>query len=164
MSVNVNRITLLGNVTKEVEVQYTKSGTPVANFTLVTNRNYQIEKNGQKEWQSIPEYHNVVFYGKVAEIIAGKLAKGSRMYVDGRMTYDKWTDKNGVQRVTAKVLGNNFVVLDKKEVQSGSVDEEQIEKDLIEAGQVGKNVDVDVQKEESTEKDNEEVNPDEIPF
>jgi len=45
MSVNINRITLLGNVTKEIEVQYTKNSTPVANFTLVTNRNYKIEKN-----------------------------------------------------------------------------------------------------------------------
>jgi single-strand DNA-binding protein len=156
MSVNINRITLIGNVTKGIEVQYTKNSTPVANFTLVTNRNYKIEKNGQTEWQSIPEFHNVVFYGKVAEVIAERITKGSRIYVDGRMTYDKWTDRDGNQKITAKVLGNNFVILDKKDVQkSEEISDDQIEKELKK-----------IKKEKPPKKEDmdENVEPEEIPF
>jgi len=108
---NINQVTLLGNITRSPEVRYTPNGNAVISFSIATNRDWTDKTSGEKK--TAVDYHNIVFWGKVAELIAQYSEKGSRILVQGRLQTRSW-DKDGVKRYTTEIIGNDFVLFDKK--------------------------------------------------
>ena len=95
MAKSVNKVILLGNIGKDPEVKFLPSGMAVANFGLATSERFK-DKGG--EWQDRTEWHNVVAFGKVAEIIRDYVKKGSKLYVEGSLRTSSWEDKETKQK------------------------------------------------------------------
>jgi single-strand DNA-binding protein len=104
MAKSVNKVILLGNVGKDPEVKFLPSGQAVANFSIATTERYK-DKGG--EWQDRTEWHNLVAYAKLAEIIRDYVKKGTKLYVEGRLTTRSWDDKDTGKKVyrTEIVIG-----------------------------------------------------------
>lgn len=96
MAKSVNKVILLGNVGKEPEFKVLPSGQGVANFSIATSERYK-DKGG--EWQDRTEWHNLVAYAKLAEIVRDYVKKGSKLYVEGRITTRSWDDKESGKKV-----------------------------------------------------------------
>ncbi len=108
---SVNKAILIGHLGKDPEVRYMPNGEAVANVTLATSENWK-DKNGEKQEKT--EWHNIVFFKRLAEIAGEYLKKGSQIYVEGRITTEKWQDKEGKDRYTTKIVANEMKMLDKK--------------------------------------------------
>jgi len=108
---SVNKAILIGHLGKDPEVRYMPSGEAVANVTLATSETWK-DKNGEKQEKT--EWHNIVFYKRLAEIAGEYLKKGSQIYVEGRITTEKWQDKEGKDRYTTKIVANEMKMLDRK--------------------------------------------------
>jgi single-strand DNA-binding protein len=106
---SLNKVMLIGNLGRDPELRSTPSGTHVTTFTMATNRRF---KGQDGEWQDETQWHNIVAWGQRAEFIATYLKKGSRLYVEGRMTTRSWDDQSGQKRYTTEVVAENFVPLD----------------------------------------------------
>ncbi len=108
---SVNKSILIGNLGKDPEIKQTPNGHTVAKFSLATTERFK--KN--EEWQDKTEWHNVVLWGRLAEI-AGEFAhKGTRVYVEGRLQTSSWEDKtSGQKRYMTEVIGDSFMLLDGK--------------------------------------------------
>ncbi|MBW8874948.1 MAG: single-stranded DNA-binding protein [Acidobacteria bacterium] len=105
----VNKVILIGNLGRDPEVRSTPSGQPVASFTLATNRRWR-DKNGQKQEQT--EWHQIVVWGKQAEIAGQYLTKGKQIYLEGRLQTRSWDDKQtGEKRYKTEVICDNFQML-----------------------------------------------------
>lgn len=96
MAKSVNKVILLGNVGKDPEVKFLPSGQPVANFSIATSERF---KDKQGEWQERTEWHNIVAYARLAEIIRDYVKKGSKLYAEGRLTTRSWDDKDSGKKV-----------------------------------------------------------------
>src|SRR5258707_9008358 len=90
MPKSVNKVILVGNVGKDPEVRYSPSGTPVANFSLATNERF---KDRNDEWQERTEWHSIVAWKRLAEIVGEYVAKGSKLYVEGKIQTSSWEDR-----------------------------------------------------------------------
>ena len=95
MAKSVNKVFLLGNVGKDPEIRATGGGTMVANFGLATSER---SKDQQGNWQDRTEWHNIVVYGRLAEIVRDYVKKGSKLFVEGRLATRNWDDKDHVGR------------------------------------------------------------------
>jgi single-strand DNA-binding protein len=93
---SVNKVLLLGNIGKDPEVKFLPSGQAVANFSIATTERYK-DKAG--EWQDRSEWHNLVAYGKLAEIIRDHVHKGSKVFIEGRLTTRSWDDKDSGRKI-----------------------------------------------------------------
>ena len=100
MARGVNKVILVGNLGKDPEGRYMPSGNAVANVTLATTDSWKDKQTGEKQERT--EWHNVVFYSRLAEIVGEYLKKGSQVYVEGRLQTRKWQDKNGNDRDTTR--------------------------------------------------------------
>jgi single-strand DNA-binding protein len=96
MAKSVNKVILLGNVGKDPEFKMLPSGQGVANFSIATTENYK-DKSGERQEKT--EWHNLVAYARVAEIIRDYVKKGSKLYVEGRLTTRSWDDKDSGKKV-----------------------------------------------------------------
>jgi len=105
---SVNKAILIGHLGKDPEVRYMPSGEAVANVTLATSETWK-DKSGVKQERT--EWHNIVFFKRLAEIVGEYLKKGSLIYVEGRITTEKWTDKEGKDRYTTKIVANEMKML-----------------------------------------------------
>jgi single-strand DNA-binding protein len=105
---SVNKATLIGHLGKDPEVRYLPSGEAVANVTLATSETWK-DKSGEKQEKT--EWHNVVFFKRLAEIVGEYLKKGSLIYVEGRITTEKWQDKEGKDRYTTKIVASEMKML-----------------------------------------------------
>ena len=102
----LNKVLLYGNLTRDPEVRALPSGQQVASFALATNRTYK-DKNGAK--QEVSEFHNVVAFGKQAEVIAQYLKKGRPVYIEGRIQNRSWDDKtSGEKKYRTEIVVENF--------------------------------------------------------
>jgi single-strand DNA-binding protein len=109
MSKSVNRATLLGGVGKDPEIKTLPSGDLAANFTLATNKSIK-DKNG--EWQEYVEWHNLVAYGRVAEIVRDHIVKGSKVYVEGEIQTRSWEDKtSGEKKYRTEIIVGTVVFM-----------------------------------------------------
>jgi single-strand DNA-binding protein len=109
MGKSVNKVILVGNLGKDPEVKYTPSGTPVAKFSLATNEGYK-DKSGQ--WQERTEWHNIVAWQRLAEIVGEYVKKGSKLYVEGRLQTSSWDDKEtGQKKYKTEIIANELVLL-----------------------------------------------------
>jgi len=104
MAFGVNNITVLGNITRDLELRFTPSGTAVASFGLAVNRNVQNKNSG--EWETQVDFFNVTAWYKLAENCAESLSKGDRVLVSGRLSQDSWESKDGQKRSTVKIIAN----------------------------------------------------------
>lgn len=107
----VNKVTLIGNVGKDPEIQILEGNLVVAKFPLATTENHK-DKNGNTV--SHTEWHNVVLWRGLAELAQKFLHKGSMIYVEGRIRYRNWEDKDKVKRSSTEIVADNFVMLDKR--------------------------------------------------
>ncbi len=110
MARGVNKVILIGNLGKDPEVRYMPSGGAVANVTLATSESWKDKTTGEQQERT--EWHNVVFYNRLAEIVGEYLKKGSQVYVEGSLRTRKWQDKNtGTDRYTTEIIANEMQML-----------------------------------------------------
>src|ERR1035437_1205681 len=117
MAKSVNKVFLLGNVGKDPEIRATAGGAIVANFTLATSDRYQ---DAQGNWQDRTEWHALVAFKRTAEIVRDYVKKGSKLYIEGKLTTRSWDDKeSGQKRYKTEILVNELVLLSSREEGSG---------------------------------------------
>lgn len=112
MSLCINKVTLIGNVGQMPELKRLQNGNAVTNLSIATSDSFLDKSTGQKKINT--EWHKICFYGKLSEIANNYIKKGSKIYIEGKLVYKKWTDKNGVEKVMPEIIGHNLVVLDSK--------------------------------------------------
>lgn len=105
----MNKALLIGNVGKDVATTVTTNGTTIAKFSLATSSTWK-DKNGQKKTET--QWHDIVCFGKGAEILSSYVKKGSKIYIEGEIQYGEYTDKNGVKRKTTSIRCEDFRLLD----------------------------------------------------
>lgn len=105
---SVNRVTLIGHLGKDPETRYTQNGDAVCTFSIATSENWK-NKNGERVERT--EWHNIVFYQKLAEIAQQYLSKGKQVYIEGRIQSRKYQDKTGIERTFYEIVGNSMTML-----------------------------------------------------
>ena len=108
---NLNKVMLIGNLTRDPEVRQTGTGQAVASFAIATNMTWQ-DASGVKQERA--EFHNIVAWRKLAEICGRYLKKGSRIYAEGRLQTRDWAGKDGIKRYTTEVVLENMIMLDSR--------------------------------------------------
>ncbi|MCY7327558.1 MAG: single-stranded DNA-binding protein [Saprospiraceae bacterium] len=108
----INKVTLIGNLGGDPEIRHLEGGSSVGRFSLATNENY---KDKEGNWQSRTEWHNIVVWREDADRAEKMLKKGMTVYVEGKISYRKYTDKDGVERNTTDIVANLFRNLEKRE-------------------------------------------------
>ena len=110
MAKSVNKVILLGTLGKDPELKYTPQGTAVAKFSMATNESYKDKQSG--EWKERTEWHNIVCWQRTAEVAAEYLKKGSKAYIEGRITTRSWDDKDsGQKRYMTEIVVNDLVLV-----------------------------------------------------
>ncbi len=109
MARGINKVILVGNCGKDPETRYTPSGSAVTNISIATSEQWTDKQSGQKQERT--EWHNVVFFNRLAEIAGEYLRKGSQIYVEGSLRTRKWQDKNGQDRYTTEIVANEMQML-----------------------------------------------------
>lgn len=118
MARGVNKVILIGNLGSDPEVRYTPTGSAVANANLATSESWKDKTTG--ETQDRTEWHRVVFFNRLAEIVGEYLHKGSKIYVEGSLRTRKWQDKNNVERHTTEIIANEMYILDSRSTASNN--------------------------------------------
>lgn len=114
----INKIHLIGNVGKDPETRQLENGTSVGRFSLATSDSYK-DKDGN--WQQTTEWHNIVVWKEQADRAQATIKKGAMVYVEGKVSYRKYNDKDGLEKSVTDIVCSSFRVLDKKD----SVDQAQ---------------------------------------
>lgn len=142
----LNKVTLIGNITKDIELKSIPSGMKVASFGLATNRTWK-DKDGNKQEQA--EFHNIVAFGKQAEVISQYCGKGDQLFIEGRIQTKSWDKEDGTKAYRTEIILENFQFgnkVEKKETQTAQQKDEARPNETV----------VDL--------DGRELNPDDIPF
>jgi single-strand DNA-binding protein len=168
MSRSVNKVILIGNLTKDPELRYTPQGTPVASFGLATNRSWTTD-TGEKRDEA--EFHRIVAWNKLAELCSQFLTKGKKVFVEGRLSTRSWNAQDGTQKSTTEIIISDMILLESLGARTGtSADkEEEGEQPEEEVKKSKKSASAEEkakkeEKEEPEEIPSEEVAPDDIPF
>lgn len=111
MASSLNKVQLIGNTTKDIELKKIPSGQSVCAFSIATNRSWK-DKDGSKKDQV--EFHNVVVWGKLAEICAQYVKKGNKLYLEGRLQTREWEAQDGTKRRQTEVVADNMIMLSPK--------------------------------------------------
>lgn len=109
----VNKVIIVGNVGQDPEAKFTASGTPICSISLATSESWKDKTTGQKQEKT--EWHRIVFFNRLAEIAGEYLSKGSKVYVEGKLTTRKWQDQSGVDRYTTEIVASEMQMLDSRE-------------------------------------------------
>jgi len=117
MSGSLNRVMIIGNVCGDPEIRAIPSGAKVANFSVATNEKYKT-KDGKQVDKT--EFHRVIFWRGIADICENYVKKGKQIYLDGKLTTRKWTDKNGVEKYTTEIIGDTLKLLGNKGDNTGN--------------------------------------------
>lgn len=107
---DLNKVMLIGNVVRDPEMRTTPTGQQVASFAIATNLVWT-DKNGQKQKKA--EFHNIVAWRKLAEIIGQYVKKGSKVYMEGRLETRSWDDQNAVKHYRTEIVADNLILLDR---------------------------------------------------
>jgi single-strand DNA-binding protein len=116
----VNKVILIGNLGKDPELRYTPGGQPVASFSLATTERWS-DKNGQR--QDRTEWHNIVVWGKLAELANQYLKKGRSAYIEGRITNRSWDDKDGNKKYKTEIVASQIQFLGGQQSQGSGAAE-----------------------------------------
>ena len=113
MSRGVNHVILIGNIGRDPEVKTTPTGSTIANMSIATNESWTDKSTGERREKA--EFHQLVLFGKLAEIAGQYLKKGSLVYIEGKLQTRKWQAKDGSDRYTTEVVVANLQMLGKKD-------------------------------------------------
>ena len=105
----INKAIIVGTLGKDPDVRHTAGGSAVASLSVATNESWKDRQSG--EMQERTEWHRVVLFGRLAEIVQQYLSKGSRVYIEGRLQTRKWQDKDGNDRYTTEIVANEMQML-----------------------------------------------------
>lgn len=171
MARSLNRVQLIGNLTRDPELRYTPQGTAVCSFSIATNRSWTTD-SGEKKDEA--DFHRIVAWNKLAELCSQFLAKGRKVYVEGRLTTRNWTGQDGAQKSTTEVIISDMILLDSSGRGAGvsaksSEPEEEVQVSPQDDEPKSKPKEKKVAKKEQEEApveevSKEEVAPDDIPF
>ncbi len=112
MARGINKVILIGNLGQDPDVKYMPSGDAVANVTVATSESWKDKNTG--EMQERTEWHRVVFFRRLAEIVGEYLKKGSKVYIEGKLQTRKWQDQSGNDRYTTEIIANEMQMLDSR--------------------------------------------------
>ena len=118
MSRGVNKVILVGNLGQKPEMRYTATQSAVANLSVATTESWKDKESG--EMRDKTEWHRVVYFGKLAEIVEKYLDKGSSVYIEGKLQTRKWQDKNGADRWTTEIVGSELTMLGSRSTSSNN--------------------------------------------
>ena len=158
---SLNRVLLIGNLTRDPELRYTPQGTAVAQFGLATNRDW-VTANGEKKEEV--QYHRIIAWSKLAELCSQLLSKGHKVFVEGRIVYRQFEGKDGTQKNITEIVMDNMIVLTPKSLSGQAVEsvESEVEMKKKDAALKGEKAEDSAQQEEK--KSNEDIDDEEIPF
>jgi single-strand DNA-binding protein len=160
---SLNRITLIGNLTRDPELKYTPQGTAVCTFGIATNRSWATSTGELKEEA---QFHRVVAWQKLAELCGKLLSKGRKVYLEGRITYRTFTGKDGLQRSITEIVLDDFILFDNYRAQPSpqpAEEEKPTEEDKEKLETMGKPKKKETAAKEDSDEE-EKINPDDIPF
>ncbi|HSA84497.1 MAG TPA: single-stranded DNA-binding protein [Patescibacteria group bacterium] len=168
---SLNKVQLIGNLTRDPELRYTPSGAAVCTFGLATNRTWTTDSGEKREEV---DFHNIVAWRKLAELCSQFLVKGRKVYVEGRLTTRSWTGQDGQQKSRTEVVIDDMILLDNKgSFQQAPVSQEVDEEESVASSEEPKETKI-AKKKTGKEKNDEEpvreraseeeVMPDDIPF
>ena len=123
MARSLNKVTLIGNLTRDPELRYTPQGTAVCTFGIATNRSW-VTDSGEKKEEA--DFHRLVAWNKLAELCSQLLTKGRKIYVEGRLSNRSWTGQDGVQRYITEIVINDMIILDSRREGEGTKEEEPV--------------------------------------
>ncbi len=119
---SLNKVMLIGNLTRDPNMRYTPNNTAVASFSIATNRSWTPADGGEKQEKA--DFHNIVAWSKLAEVCGQILHKGDKVYVEGRLQTRDWKNKEGQdQRTTEIILENMILLLSRSGFQAGPTDD-----------------------------------------
>jgi single-strand DNA-binding protein len=121
MSRSVNKVLLIGNLTRDPELRYTPQSNAVASFVIATNREWNTD--GVKK--EVVDFHNIVAWNKLAELCGQLLTKGSKVYVEGRLQTRDWMDDSGTKKYKTEVVIDEMIILSSKRTGPSQHDESQ---------------------------------------
>jgi single-strand DNA-binding protein len=156
MGIYLNSVTLIGNLTRDPELKALPSGTKVANFSIATNRNWK-DKDGAKKEEV--EYHNLVAFGRTAEVIEQYTHKGDQIYIDGRLQTRSW-EKDGEKKYRTEIIVESFQFGSKKPGTAPKTNESNKNEEKVDTT-TGETPSVDSDPIAFPEQ---EINPNDIPF
>jgi single-strand DNA-binding protein len=111
MARSLNKVELIGNLTRDPELRYTPAGAAVCTFGLATNRQWTTDSGEKKEEA---EFHRIVAWNKLAELCAQLLTKGRKTYVEGRLQTRRWTGQDGLEHTTTEIVISDMIILDSR--------------------------------------------------
>ena len=165
MARSLNRVQLIGNLTRDPELRYTPQGTAVCSFSIATNRNWTTDTGEKKDEV---EFHKIIAWAKLAELCSQFLVKGRKVFVEGRLTTRSWTAQDGTQKQTTEIVISDMILLDSKRpdaVEPKGETVEPAEKEAEEKVSVKQNSKAKNKVKAPEEaKEEEEIVPDDIPF
>ncbi len=119
---SVNKVILVGNLGADPEIRALPNGDPVANIRLATTERYKDKASG--EMRELTEWHRVVFFNRLAEVVRDYLKKGSSVYIEGRIRTRKWQDQSGQDRYSTEIMGDQMQMLGGRSTSTVSMDQE----------------------------------------
>jgi single-strand DNA-binding protein len=165
---SLNKVQLIGNLTRDPELRYTPTGAAVCTIGLATNRSWVME-SGEKKEES--EFHRVVAWNKLAELCSQLLTKGRKIYVEGRLRTNQWQGQDGTQRYTTEVVIEDMIILDSRRPEVAADDQREHgtgdTRTTVAQPQQTQGTQEDQKQGEKPEDKpavNEDINPDDIPF
>ena len=118
MARGVNKVILVGNCGQDPETKFTAGGAAIANLSIATSETWKDKQTGQPQERT--EWHRVVFFGRLAEIVGEYVRKGSKVYVEGALRTRKWQDQSGQDRYTTEIVANEMQLLDSRNGDSSN--------------------------------------------
>lgn len=161
MARSLNRVQLIGNLTRDPELRYTPSGTAVCSFGLATNRSWNTD-SGEKHEET--EFHRIVAWNKLAELCSQFLVKGRKVYVEGRLQTRSWTSQDNQQRSVTEIVIDDMILLDSQGQRASSEKSERIEEKPEKEKKATKAKKEDEESASEPVPSEEDVSPDDIPF
>lgn len=157
MSFSVNKVTILGNVSRDPELRYTPNGKAVATMSIATNKSIKDERE-QSGYRDVASFHRVTIWGKLAEYVGKNVHSGDKCYCEGRLEYRSYDDKDGKKVYVTDVVIDTVIPMGRREKSQGQAEPTVTDKDVEDSGLMEPPADVD------TSKATENVDPDDIPF
>ena len=161
MARSLNRVQLIGNLTRDPELRYTPSGAAVCSFSIATNRNWTTDTGEKKDEV---EFHRIVSWNKLAELCSQFLTKGRKVFVEGRLTTRSWTAQDGTQKQTTEIIISDMILLDSRGNQEAKPAASTDDEEVIETPKKAEKKEVKEEEEAPSERSEDDVAPDDIPF
>ena len=148
---DVNQVTLIGNITNDLNVRYTPNGKGVLNFGIATNRRYR--QGDSEEWKDEATFHNIVMFGNQVEMFSQRAHKGTRVYIQGRLQTRSWQDSEGKTNYKTEIVVEKIILLDRYEKGQMNYNKEEVPQEEPE-----------VKPKKKGPKDENVIDPDDLPF